>query len=126
MEAGLDAATRSGPRRGKRFTYALLDERAPPEKTLARDEGLAVLALRYFASHGPAQIRDFAWWSGLTIADAKAGIAIAGAKLVQEKVEGKTYVFPPTAKSSRPNRPPTPLFPNSAQYASASHDHPPT
>src|SRR5436190_10253869 len=77
MQAELDAVITSGPRRGKQFTYALLDERAPPEKTLARDEGLAVLALRYFASHGPAQIRDFAWWSGLTIADAKAGVAMA-------------------------------------------------
>ena len=51
---GAGRADRSGPRRGKQFTYALLDERAPPGRTLARDEALAELAGRYFASHGPA------------------------------------------------------------------------
>jgi len=25
-------------------------------------------------SHGPAQARDFAWWSGLTLADVRAGL----------------------------------------------------
>ena len=33
---------------------------------LERDEALAELAGRYFASHGPATLKDFAWWSGLT------------------------------------------------------------
>src|SRR5262249_49448094 len=73
MQAEVDAVICSGPIRGKQFTYALFDERVPPSRTLPRDEALAGLARRYFTSHGPAQIPDFAWWSGLKVADARAG-----------------------------------------------------
>ena len=65
MHAELEGSICSGPRRGKQFTYALLAERAPRARTLPREEALARLARRYFASHGPATLRDFVWWSGL-------------------------------------------------------------
>ena len=78
MHAELEGVICSGPRRGKQFTYALLDERVPKGKELARDEALAELAKRYFTSHGPATVRDFAWWSGLTITDAQKAAASAG------------------------------------------------
>jgi hypothetical protein len=71
MHAELEGVTCSGPRRAKHFTYALLDERAPKGKTWGREEALAELATRYFSSHGPATVRDFAWWSGMTIKDAQ-------------------------------------------------------
>ena len=32
----------------------------------------AELATRYFTGHGPATVQDFAWWSGLPAADARA------------------------------------------------------
>jgi hypothetical protein len=73
-----DAVICSGPRRGKHFTYALLHERVPPSRDLTRDEALSELARRYFQSHGPATVRDFAWWSGLPMRDVKAGVALAG------------------------------------------------
>jgi len=91
--AELEGIVCSGPRRGKQFTYALLDERAPQAKTLARDEALAELTLRYFTSHGPATVRDFAWWSGLTVADVKAGLSLLGSQLSQEVIDGQTYWF---------------------------------
>ena len=75
MRAELDGVICSGARRGKQFTYALLDERVPPRE-LTRDEALAELTRRYFTSRGPAQVQDFAWWSGLTMADARAGLAL--------------------------------------------------
>jgi hypothetical protein len=124
MQAELDAVITSGPRRGKQFTYALLDERAPPRKTLARDEALAELARRYFASHGPAQVRDFAWWSGLTIADAKAGIAMA--KLTNETVEGMKYFFAPLAKPRRSKGCTFHLLPNYDEYLVAYKDRGPS
>ena len=61
MRAELDAVVCSGPWRGKQFTYALLDERAPRSRALERDQALAELTLRYFRGHGPATARDFAW-----------------------------------------------------------------
>ena len=42
MHAELEGLICSGAMRGKQHTYALLDERAPAAKALARDEALAV------------------------------------------------------------------------------------
>ena len=81
MQAELDGLVCSGPRRGTEFTYALLEERVPAAPALARDEALAELTRRYFTSRGPATPRDFAWWSGLTVTDAKRGIALLGSAL---------------------------------------------
>ena len=88
MRAELDGLIVSGPRRGNDHTYALLEERAPRARTLERADAIAELARRYFRSHGPAAVPDFAWWSGLTIADARAGIALAVATLEREVIAG--------------------------------------
>ncbi len=76
-QAALSSLICFGPKEGKQQTFVLLDEFVPHGRTLPRDEALAELAGRYFASHGPATLRDFAWWSGLTLTDARAGLAAA-------------------------------------------------
>ncbi|CAA9224843.1 MAG: FIG00413549: hypothetical protein [uncultured Cytophagales bacterium] len=91
MGAELDGFLCSGPARGNKQTYALLAERVRPTETLPREEALARLARRYFASHGPATVRDFAWWSGLPAADARKGVAGLGPEFVSGTVEGKTH-----------------------------------
>jgi hypothetical protein len=78
--------------RGKQHTFALLDEWIPTSRILDRDESLAELASRYFRSHGPATARDFAWWSGLTLGDARAGIALAAPSLADETINGVPYI----------------------------------
>lgn len=89
MHAELEGVICSGPRRGKQFTYALLADRAPPAPRLDRDQALAELARRYVRSHGPATVRDFVWWSGLTTADARRGLEISRAR--RWEVDGLTY-----------------------------------
>lgn len=91
MRAELDAVIVNGARRGNQLTYALLDDRVPRAKAVDRDAALAMLAQRYFASHGPATLRDFVWWSGLTIRDARAAIELAGSSLDREDVDELTY-----------------------------------
>jgi hypothetical protein len=93
MQAELDQLICSGPRKGKQFTYALMDERAPSMPDLSTDEALGGLAYRYFASHGPATIKDYVWWSGLTLAQAKAGLNLSGSRLNHEEMNGQTYYF---------------------------------
>jgi len=102
IHAELEALICSGPRRGKQFTYALLEERAPEAKKLRRDEALAQWALRYFASHGPAQLKDFVWWSGLTLQDAQHGLDLAAPQLAHEIIDGNTYWFSPNTKTVKP------------------------
>ena len=83
-----------GTRAGKQQRFALLDEWVPNAKRLERDEALARLAFRYFTGHGPATLQDFAWWSGLTISDAAAGLDFVRTRLAHEKLDGETYWFP--------------------------------
>jgi len=61
MHAELDALICSGARRGKQFTYALLDDRAPSARAMERDAAMRELACRYFTTRGPATEADFAW-----------------------------------------------------------------
>lgn len=89
IEAELEAVVCSGPRRGRQFTYALMAGRAPAARPLPRDEALGTLVRRYFASHGPATIRDFVWWSGLSTADTKRGLKIVRAR--QTAADGYVY-----------------------------------
>jgi hypothetical protein len=116
MRAELDAVICSGARRGKQFTYALLDERAPHARTLARDEALAELTRRYFTSHGPATVQDFVWWSGLTMADAKSGLEMVTSQLVQEIVDGRTYWLTASAPIAKETSPTVLLLPNYDEY----------
>ncbi len=91
MQAELDGIICSGPRIGKQFTYMLLDERVPKMKEISRDEALVELIKRYFQSHGPAQVQDFVWWSGLPVSDAKRGMDMVGSQLHKLEREGKIY-----------------------------------
>lgn len=53
----------------------------PLERSAAHDDGraagLAPIARRYVASRGPVTVDDFAWWTGLPKADARAAFARA-------------------------------------------------
>jgi hypothetical protein len=91
MVAELEGIICSGVMRQKKQTYALLAERAPGKKTLSRDKALAELAKRYFASHGPATLRDFVWWSGLPAADARKSLELAGPGIVSRTTGSRTF-----------------------------------
>lgn len=80
-----------GTWRGKEDTFVLLDEWLPATKPLARDEALAALALRYFRSHGPATLQDFAWWAGLTAGDARTALNGAKPKLQEARIGERTF-----------------------------------
>lgn len=79
-----------GDPRGKQATYALLDEWLPPAPELPREEALKKLAQRYFSSHGPATLADFAWWSGLAAGEARTALETAAPGLAQALFEGGT------------------------------------
>lgn len=121
MRAELDAVICSGPLQGKHHTFALLDERVADHRTVDREHALALLARRFFRSHGPATLRDFRWWSGLSAADAKTAAASAGDAIASETIGGQTYWL-----STSPTRPPRAgglyLLPNFDEYLVAYSD----
>lgn len=81
----------SGARRARQHTYARFDSRVPRMRPLTREESLAELTTRFFASHGPATLRDYAWWSGLTMRDVKEGVELAKNTLARERVDDLEY-----------------------------------
>lgn len=125
MHAELNAVICNGPRRGKQITYALLDERVPPTAPRDREAAVAEITRRYFLGHGPATLNDFAWWSGLTVADGRAGVAAAGTALASETVGGKAYWFPPEAPAPLAS-PVVHLLPNYDEHLVAYRDHTPS
>ena len=123
--AEFDEVVVSGGLKGKHQSYDLLDHRAPALPSFDRDRALAELARRYFASHGPAQDIDFAWWGWLTLTDARKAIAAARPRLTSAQVDGKTF-WHTNAKPPPPLKPPLPLLlPNYDEYDVAYRDHRP-
>ncbi len=112
LGAELDKLIVSGPRRGKEHTFALFEERVPKAPEIDRSDALAELARRYFNSHGPAQFSDFTWWSGLTAAEARKGIELAGAALEHATIDGKDYWYGAAAGKASSARVVAHLLPN--------------
>jgi hypothetical protein len=89
-----------GPRIGKQPSFVLLDAWVPESTGLSREQALGELGLRYFRGHGPATAHDLAWWSGLTLKDSQAALALAKPSLQQESIGDATYWFDPGISSA--------------------------
>jgi hypothetical protein len=79
----------NGRQKGRKNTYALLDERVPQVAEISREEALSRLARAYFRSHSPASKDDFAWWSGLSGTEARQAIDALGSELTSDRYEGE-------------------------------------
>ena len=116
MSAELDGIICSGPRKGKQFTYALLEERVPQVRAVQRDEALAELVKRYFSTRGPATLQDFTWWSGLNMSEAKKGIEMVRSQFASEVLNGQTYWFAESELPGKKEIPTAYLLPNYDEY----------
>ena len=81
----------SGIDKGRKATYALLEERVSPTRELHKDEALARLAQKYFQSHSPASLQDFCWWSGLPVGEARKAIDTIKADLFTDTFNGNDF-----------------------------------
>ena len=106
----------SGIDKGKKTTYALLDERVPPTRELCREEALARLASRYFQSHSPAQLQDFVWWSGLTATECRLAINLIKAELMTETFDSREYFIHQSWKGKNESEPVLRLLPAFDEY----------
>jgi hypothetical protein len=99
----------SGEPRGDVHTYAPYADRvgarmAPGE--LDRDQALAELALRYFTGHGPATVKDLAYWATLGLGEVRRGLAEVQDALTSSEHDGRTYWHAPGEPPSGPGEPP--------------------
>lgn len=100
LNAELDGIICSGPSKGKKQTYALLDERVAKAHNLSREEALKKLAFKYFLSHGPATLRDFKWWSGLPARDTREALEMIKMNLVSEETGKEIFWFDKSLQQS--------------------------
>jgi Winged helix DNA-binding domain len=89
-----------GPLLGKQHSFVLLDDWVTNARHLTGDEALGEFARRYFRGHGPATVRDFAWWSSLTLGDARRGLEIARSELDELAVGDERYFLARDAQSA--------------------------
>jgi hypothetical protein len=95
----------SGTVVGGEHTYALMSERVPAPRRLARTEALAELALRYFTGHGPATERDLAYWATLTLTDVRAGLQQVRDRLGSFQHDGRIFWHAPGDAPGGPQQP---------------------
>jgi len=91
LRSELDGIVCNGAIKGNKHTYALLSERVPKNQNMTRDEALHKIAWKYFSSHGPTTLKDFIWWSGLHVGDARNVLEMVKANFLAEKVGDETY-----------------------------------
>jgi hypothetical protein len=123
MHAELEGLICSGAMRGKQHTYDLLDERVPPARMLERDEALVELTRRFFTSHGPATVKDCAWWSGLVPSDVRRGLELNTSQLEMARLDGQQYWFGPDSRTDLAASPIAHLLPAYDEYTIAYKEH---
>lgn len=116
MHAELESLICSGPRKGKQFSYALMEDRASVKKNISRDMALKKLTDLYFHSRGPATAHDYAWWSGLTLKDVRAGIEMLDTSYEKEIIDGQEYFFQPKPIPEVKGKQSTFLIPDYDEY----------
>ena len=108
--------------RGKQPTFALLEEWTPRTRDLSGDDALAKLAFIYMRAHAPATTKDFAWWTGLTVVEAKRALLLIGDILRPVRVDGVEYWLMREAPGSPSSRSPLLLLPAFDEYTVAYAD----
>lgn len=82
----------NGPVQGSKQTFTLFCDWTPARtENLCREEALERLARRFFTSHGPATLYDFAWWSGLSVTDCKKAVGLIKDDFVCERANGREF-----------------------------------
>jgi len=85
--ASLEGLVIRGPMHGREHAYVLVRDWLGEPAPVERERALAELARRYLAGHAPAEDRDLAYWAGLPLRDARAGLTAIASEL-HERPDG--------------------------------------
>ena len=98
----------SGRPRDGEHTYAAYRDRVGARidaDDFDREEALARIALRYFTGHGPATVKDLAYWATLTITDVRRGLEAVSDQLDSFEHDGRTFWHAPGEPPDGPGEP---------------------
>lgn len=93
IRAELEMHVCSGVRHENKVTYSLFDARIPRSEKISKKDSIVKLASLYFNSRGPATIKDFMWWSGLSLSESKFGVSALGKNLKCASLGGLDYLY---------------------------------
>ncbi|WP_308464837.1 winged helix DNA-binding domain-containing protein [Rathayibacter soli] len=83
-----------GPPDANQQALVLLQEWVPNPLPLSEEAALTRFLVGYLAGHGPATVKDFVWWTNLTVAQARTARAAAGAEIADLECNGIRYLVP--------------------------------
>lgn len=89
----------SGNLHPSKATYAIAANKVGPASVMSRDEALSLLARKYFQSHAPATLDDFAWWCGLPLRDCRRAADSLAPELRSELFDGQEFLFLDSCRS---------------------------
>jgi hypothetical protein len=122
QRASLEGLICQGVTERNQPTFLSLDSIDSQTKRMQRDEALVELARRYFLSRGPATLKDFVWWSGLSSVDARAGLKAVEAELIQVHANDQTLWMSPTLAETTQAPTQAALLPGFDEYLLAYQD----
>src|SRR5690349_16410879 len=95
MALELKAVICSGAMQGKQHTYALLEERAGGKSAgerMGREEAVVELLRRFVVGHAPTTLRQFCWWSGLKLKEAREAREALKSSFDSEIIDGVEWL----------------------------------
>ena len=95
-QATLEGILCQGVMQGKNATFYAMDTLKDHDRNVPIDEALALLAQRYFSSHGPATLADLCRWAGITKREGTVGFEAVRSQFVVEKINTSDFIFSDT------------------------------
>jgi hypothetical protein len=86
-----------GPLDSNQQKFVAFDRWITSSRDLGREEGIAELLLRYLRGHGPATLRDFAWWSSIPLTEVRRALPEVSGELIELEHDGTQYWLSPEA-----------------------------
>lgn len=78
-----------GPDRGAEATYVRADQWLPRKRRVSEQEAKQILLRRYLIAYGPATLRDFSTWSGISMKEAAPVWGSLDDELIEVSIEEK-------------------------------------
>lgn len=117
MRAEIEGIICSGRQKKGKITYALIPEWVPQNSNqMTREEALRELGKRYFTSRGPATIKDFSWWSGLSAGESRIALELNKSDLTSDIFDNQTYWFSDSVKKQVLNSPAVYFLPSYDEF----------